>query len=169
MQLPAHPGYWQLVVWPWGSGCWLPILFQKQSYPEQRAMLCVCLGGHLFVLGNRTNRKEISCPREISCLLKKPNWTREIRFFNNLWYKYKVKRCMLVCVCGRSYSKHHLTYLAGLSFPLWRAHTLEAVLQVDAGSSSSTWAGGTLVQIWGNTHAHTATHSLLIYNEVLNF
>lgn len=38
-------------------------------------------------------------------------------------------------------------YLAGLSLPLGRAHTLEAILQVDTGSTLSTWTGGTLIQI----------------------
>lgn len=46
--------------------------------------------------------------------------------------------CTLICI-----------YLAGLSLPLRRAHTLKAVLQVDTGSSLSTWTGRTLVQIVG--------------------
>lgn len=40
-----------------------------------------------------------------------------------------------------------LTYLAGLSLPLRRAHALEAVLQVHAGPTLSARAGRALVQI----------------------
>lgn len=40
-------------------------------------------------------------------------------------------------------------YLAGLSFPLWGTHTLEAVLQIDTGSTLCTRAGGTFIQIVG--------------------
>lgn len=47
-------------------------------------------------------------------------------------------------------------YLAGLSLPLWRAHTLEAVLQVDTGSTLSTRAGGTLMQIVGTGRTRPA-------------
>lgn len=40
----------------------------------------------------------------------------------------------------------YLTYVARLSLPLRRAHTLKAILQVDAGSTLNTWAGSTVVQ-----------------------
>lgn len=42
-----------------------------------------------------------------------------------------------------------LTYLAGLSFPLREAHTLESILQVNASSTMRTWTGSTVIQIWG--------------------
>lgn len=38
-------------------------------------------------------------------------------------------------------------YLAGLSFPLWGAPTLEAFIQVDTGPTVSTWTGRTVIQI----------------------
>lgn len=40
-------------------------------------------------------------------------------------------------------------YLAGLSFPLRGTHTLEAVLQINTGSTLGTRAGGTFIQIVG--------------------
>lgn len=46
--------------------------------------------------------------------------------------------CTLICI-----------NLASLSFPLWGAHTLKAILQVNTGSTLSTWTGGTLIQIVG--------------------
>lgn len=48
-------------------------------------------------------------------------------------------------------SRRELTNLAGRPFPLGGAQALKPVLPVDAGSTSSTWVGCTLVQIWQNT------------------
>lgn len=44
--------------------------------------------------------------------------------------------CTFICI-----------YLAGLSFPLWGAPTLEAFIQVDTGPTVSTWTGRTVIQI----------------------
>lgn len=44
--------------------------------------------------------------------------------------------CTLICI-----------YLAGLSFPLRGAHTLEPILQVNASSTMRTWTGSTVIQI----------------------
>lgn len=59
--------------------------------------------------------------------------------------------CALICI-----------YLAGLSLPLWRAHALEAILQVDAGPTLSTGTGGTLVQIVGTGRTLPARRTLAL-------
>lgn len=59
--------------------------------------------------------------------------------------------CTLICI-----------YLAGLSLPLWRAHALEAILQVDAGSTLSTRTGGTLVQIVGTGRTLPARRTMAL-------
>lgn len=59
--------------------------------------------------------------------------------------------CTLICI-----------NLAGLSLPLRRAHTLETVLQVDTGSTLSTWTGGTLVQIVGTGQTLPARRTLAL-------
>lgn len=55
-----------------------------------------------------------------------------------------------------------LTYLTGLSLPLWRACALKAILQVHAGPTLSARVGGTLIQIYENTPENRAGLAYLI-------
>lgn len=53
-------------------------------------------------------------------------------------------------------------YLAGLSFPLWGAHTVKAILQINTGPTLSARTGHTLIQIVGTGRAVPAWRTLAL-------